>query len=272
MTLWRHQFTKSADLPIGILDSGLGGLTIYQEIRRVLPLESIVYIGDHAYQPYGKRSKGEIRHRVKQLIRFFLEKKAKLIVVACNTATVAGIDTYRKWFPGVPIIGVVPVVKTAASITKTKHFAVISTPYTAASVYQKRLIQTFAHGCTVENLGVPDLASFIEAGKINGPETKLLHRFLDPLTKKNIDVIALGCTHYPFIKDAIGAIMGDGVSIIDSGCAVARHTARILNANRLRASGPKPYTIFYTTGQVKNVTRVAKKLTGEPIKFTYGRI
>ncbi len=260
------------DSPIGILDSGLGGLTILKEIRRQIPNESILYIGDQAYQPYGGKSVYVIRQRVKRLITFFLEKQAKLIVVACNTATVAGIDTYRTWFPAVPIIGVVPVVKTAASITKTKHVAVISTPYTAASSYQKWLIRSFANGCTVENIGVLDLAALIEQGKTGGRGTAILHRYLDPIMKKNIDVLALGCTHYPFIKETIQTIVGKGVAVIDSGGAVARHTARILDANKLRGREGKPYTVFYTTGDAKNVTRIASKLIGEPIKFTYVRI
>lgn len=267
-----HESIKRREAPIGILDSGLGGLTIWREIRQQLPKESTIYIGDHAYLPYGGRSVRVIRQRVKYLITFLLKKGAKLIVVACNTATVAGIDTFRSWFPSVPIIGVVPVVKTAASLTKTKHVAVLSTPNTAASSYQERLIKSFADGCTVENIGVPDLVSLIEAGEADGRETAILHRFLDPLKKRNIDVIALGCTHYPFIKDAIRNIVGDEVAIIDSGGAVARHTARILDANRLRALGAKPYTVFYTTGDAKNVTRIASKLTGEHIKFIYGRV
>ena len=262
----------SRNNPIGILDSGIGGLTIWREIERLLPNESILYIGDQAYQPYGGKSVYVIRQRVKRLISFLLRKDVKLIVIGCNTATVAGIDTYRTWFPAVPIIGVVPVVKTAASITKTKHVAVISTPYTASSSYQKRLIRSFANGCTIENIGVPDLAAIIEQGKTGGWGTAILHRYLDPIMKKNIDVLVLGCTHYPFIKETIQTVVGKGVAVIDSGGAVARHTARILDANKLRGREGKPYTVFYTTGNARNVTRIASKLIGEPITFIYVRV
>lgn len=258
--------------PIGILDSGLGGLTIWKEIRQELPWESTVYIGDHAYQPYSERSTENICRRVKALISFLLKKNAKLIVVACNTATVAGIGRYRAGFPNIPIIGVVPVVKTATAITQTRHVAILSTPYTAASRYQKRLIQAFANGCRVENIGVPGLASLIEAGGGDSEQRNIIHQTLDPLRKKSIDVIALGCTHYPFIKDTIQKIVGDGVTVIDSGGAVARHVGRILDAETLRTNGTAPYTVFYTTGDAKNVSRVASKLTGEPIKFTYVRV
>ncbi|MBI3342876.1 glutamate racemase [Candidatus Gottesmanbacteria bacterium] len=260
---------QQADAPIGILDSGLGGLTIWREIRDQLPDESTIYIGDHAYQPYGGRSVGVIRRRVTHLITFLLRQRAKIIVVACNTATVAGIDVYRRWFPGTPIIGVVPVVKTAVSLTKTKHVAMLSTPFTAASSYQKRLIKTFAHGCTVENIGIPDLASLIEEGALVGRMERLLRQFLNPKKMNRVDVIALGCTHYPFIRDKIGEIIGKGVSIIDSGGAVARHTARILDANTLRVNGKKRYTIFYTTGDAVKVSRIARRLMGENIQFVH---
>ena len=260
------------DNPIGILDSGLGGLTIWREMRRALPQESTIYIGDHAYQPYGNLSTVTIRYRVKKLIQFLLKEKAKIIVVACNTATVAGIDRYRRWFPGLPIIGVVPVIKTAVCVTKTKRVAVLSTPNTAASVYQKYLIATFAGDCTVENIGVPDLVSLIEKGATDTQVKSFLRHFFKTKNMKGVDVIALGCTHFPFVGDKISEIVGIGVSIIDSAGAVTRHTARILDANRLRASGPKPYTIFYTTGDAQSVSRVASKLTGTPIKFMYAQV
>lgn len=256
--------------PIGILDSGLGGLTIWQEIRRQLPDEPTIYIGDHAYQPYGARSSDSIRRRVKRLIAFLLDKGVKLIVVACNTATVAGIDRYRQWFPKVPIIGVVPAVKMAAAITKTKHIAVLSTPYTAASRYQKHLIRTFANGCRVENIGVPELVPRIENGEADEKISAFLRKYVGTLG--DVDVVALGCTHYPFITSRIKEVVGSWITIIDSGGAVARHVNRVLTAESLRSRGVLPYTMFYTTGDARRVTRVANILTGENIQFSYGRV
>lgn len=268
----RQQSLKRADAPIGILDSGLGGLTIWREIRRELPRESTIYIGDHAYQPYGGKSVRMIRQRVKRLVTFLLERQAKLIVVACNTATVAGIDVYRRWFPAAPIIGVVPVVKTAASMTKTKHIAVLSTPFTAASIYQKRLIKTFAQSCNVENIGVPELVSCIEEGQTDGRVSKLIGQFFNPERRRGVDVIALGCTHYPFIRKKIEKIVGKDVSIIDSGGAVARHVSRILEAEKLHSGLAKPYTMFITTGDEARVSGVATTLMGTSIRFEYARI
>lgn len=258
------------DAPIGILDSGLGGLTVWREIWRELPGESTIYVGDHAYQPYSQCSTRNIRGRVKAIIRFLLKKNVKLVVIACNTATVAGIVQYRLWFPHIPIIGVVPVVKKAAEITKTKHFAVLSTPYTAASSYQKMLIQTFANGCRVENIGVPELAPLIEAGETDGKVSALLRRSLGKLG--DVDVIALGCTHYPFIRQRIEQIAGKSVAVIDSGGAVARHAGRILMHEHLRARRTKPYTEWYTTGNAIAVSRIAKKLTGVDLTFSYAHI
>lgn len=258
--------------PIGVLDSGIGGLSIWREITRILPQESTIYIGDHAFAPYGNLSEKTIQDRVKQLIRFLLKKNAKIIVVACNTATVAGIDKFRRWFDGIPIIGVVPVIKTAVSMTKTKHVAVLSTPNTASSVYQQSLIMSFAGGCAVENIGVPDLVSHIETGATDVQVERYLRHFLDTINTKGVDVIALGCTHFPFIAHIIRKIMGKQVSIIDSSGAVARHTSRVLDANGLRANNGKPYTIFYTTANPERVSRVATKCIGRPVAFIYEQL
>lgn len=268
----RFEVRAPGDHPIGILDSGLGGLTIWREIRRLLPQESTVYIGDHAYMPYGNRLIGEIQNRVKRLIGFLKGKNAKIIVVACNTATVAGIDTYRRWYPEVPIIGVVPVVKTAVSMTKTKHVGVLSTPSTAASSYQRRLIKIYSDGCRVENIGVRDLVPLIEEGVIGEQVERLLRQFINSEKMSDVDVVALGCTHYPFIAHKISEIVGNEVAIIDSGGAVARQTVRILDTNRLRALGQKPYTVFYTTGNSSHVSRVATKLLGAKVRFEYARV
>lgn len=256
--------------PIGILDSGIGGLSVWQEIHKKIPHESIMYLADHAYNPYGERTIQEIQRRVKLLIRFLLKKNVKLIVVACNTATVAGIDTYRTWFPEIPIIGVVPVVKTAASISKTHHVAVLSTEFTAGSLYQKQLIETFAGGCKVENIGVPDLASFIEKGEVDTRVNRLLRRLLQTKKMNGVDVIALGCTHYPFIRHKIEEIVGKGVSIIDSGGAVVRHVLRVLTAAGLRSNGRQKNDVWFTTSDSPDqVSKIAHLLTKGKMVFRY---
>lgn len=258
--------------PIGFLDSGLGGLTIWDEVKSLLPGESTIYVGDHAYQPYGERSAPEIRYRVRLLINFLLQKKVKMVVIACNTATVTGIDIYRRWFPGIPIIGVVPVVKTAVTLTKTKHVAVLATPNTAGSTYQKRLINMFAGDCMVENIGIPDLATSIERGDCDDTIEKILRNNLDSIVLHTVDVIVLGCTHYPLIAPLIARIVGRKITIIDSGAAVGRHVKRVLDQEQLRSLSREPYTEFYTTGNSARVSRVASDLLGKPLTFSYARL
>lgn len=258
--------------PIGFLDSGLGGLTIWDEVSAQLPRESTIYIGDHAYQPYGERSAPEIRRRVRLLIGFLLQKKVKMVVIACNTATVTGIDLYRRWYPRIPIIGVVPVVKTAVMLTKTKHIAVLSTPNTAGSAYQKRLIAMYAGDCTVENIGIPDLATSIERGDASEAIEKIVRKYLDPKVFRNVDVIVLGCTHYPFMKPVIARLVGGKIAIIDSGAAVGRHVGRVLDQEKLRSLSRTPYTEFYTTGDATQVSRIASGLLARALKFDYARL
>jgi len=258
--------------PIGILDSGFGGLSIYRSIVELLPLESTVYVGDHAYIPYGQKSKKEIRGRTRKLIGFLLSKKAKLIVVACNTATIAGIEKYRVWFPDIPVIGVVPVVKTAAEQSKRHAFAVLSTSFTAGSVYQKKLIKKFAPDAKVYNLGCPNLLSFVERGVVGGSAIDTeLRGLLTHAVIRSIDAVVLGCTHYPFLHDAIRAIVGKKVDILDSGGAVSRHVARILDHNRIAAVGRPTHAFFSTVRSAKH-SAVASALLHKRIEVQYARV
>lgn len=258
---------------IGILDSGWGGLSIWQSIIEALPHESTCYIGDHRFIPYGNKPPAVIQSRVFELLKFFVSKRVKLAIIACNTATVAGIEAYRTHFPTLPIIGVVPVVKTAAEVTKARKFLVLSTPYTAASHYQKNLIQEFASDCQVYNIGSSRLVQLIERGKIQGKAiTKELTKTLHPYVAKRIDVIALGCTHYPFVRQAIRAIVGKNVQILDSGGAVARQTQRVLFANHALSTDSKPTYTFFTTGETNKTQNVARLLLGRAIRVYHAAV
>lgn len=254
--------------PIGILDSGVGGLSIWRALTALLPYESTHYIGDNSFIPYSKKSKGEIRERVCKLIAFLNRLESKLIVVACNTATVMGIDFYRITFPNIPIIGIVPVIKTASHLTVHKHIGIFSTYRTAHSAYQKRLICEFAHDCLVENIGNHTLAPLIENGYIHGNSVKsIIKKSLGPMVQKGVDVIVLGCSHYPFIEEEIRAVVGKNVTILDSSDAVARHVQRILVKNNLLSAGKSVSYSFITTGDASQVSRVASQLLGRPIIF-----
>lgn len=259
--------------PVGFLDSGFGGLSIYQSVSELLPQESTVYVGDHSYIPYGGRSKLDIRRRVKKLIEFLLTKNVKLIVVACNTATIAGIDYYRRWFPRVPIVGVVPVVKTGAFLTKKNSFAVLSTVFTATSQYQRTLIKTFAPGAKVFSLGCPNLLSFVEKGRLTDRKIdEELREIITPEILKHVDVLVLGCTHYPFLRNRIRAIVGETMPILDSGGAVARQVQRILTSNGVLAKDHKRTREFYSTSADADRSRVASILLNQRVEVHHADI
>lgn len=251
--------------PIGILDSGVGGLSVLSEINRLLPLETTIYLADQAFMPYGQKSPEELVKRVGKIISFFESKNVKAVVIACNTATVYTIDEMRNRF-GFPIIGVVPVIKTIANATKTNVIAVFSTPTTSKSAYLDNLIQEFANDKTVIKVGESHLEDLIENGKTDSEEViSILNQELNPLLKKNVDAIALGCTHYPFVKHQIKEIVGEDVLVADSGGAVARRLKQVLDHENL-LSTQKFIDLYYTTGEVNKFEMVASQLMKTEIK------
>jgi len=229
--------------PIGIFDSGIGGLTVLQEIISLLPSESTIYVADQAYFPYGEKTNKEIQKRTEKICQFLIKNKVKLIVVACNTATVAAIDFLRKKF-SLPFVGLEPAIKPAAKMTKTGIIGVLVTRRTAKSRRQRKLIEGFAQGKKVVTVDGSELTPLIEAGQ----EVRLvLEKLLLPLKKLRVDVLVLGSTHYPFLKKQIQAIMGPRVKIIDSGKAVAKQVKRVLKENNLLSSQGKGKRLFFTT-------------------------
>lgn len=249
--------------PIGVLDSGLGGLSIWKEIVKELPQESTIYLADSLNCPYGDKNSKDIYLLSKRLVRFLLDKKVKIIVLACNTITVFCIDKLRRAFPDIPIVGTVPAVKTAVEHSKNKRIGILSTTATANSKHQKDLIANFARGLHVINLGTNQLVPYVEKGEIEGEKVKeVLKKTLEEFLRKEVDTIALGCSHFPFLKEEIGEIVGDKVKILDSGGAIAMQVRRVLtNNNKLSLSNSLSY-VFYTTGDPIQFSAVAKKLVG----------
>lgn len=241
--------------PIGVLDSGVGGLTAWKEITKLLPKESTIYIADSKNVPYGNKTASQIHKLSRKLAQFLLENDVKLIVVACNAITVTCLDKLRKEFPQVPIVGTVPVVKTAGEKTKSGKIGILSTVRTAGSSYQKRLIKKFAQNLGVLNIGTDKLVPLIEKGEDVNP---VLAEILEPF--KKVDVLALGCTHFPLIKDKIKKILGPKILILDSGPAIARQVRRVLVRNKLLSNGKKATHHFYTTANQKLYNRKAKKV------------
>ncbi len=248
--------------PIGIYDSGVGGLSVLKELKKLLPKESFVYVADQKYVPYGGKTTKELHRLSSDMVKFLLSKRVKIVVVACNTSTVHSISYLRKKFK-LPIIGTVPVIKTLVNITKTKKTAVFSTPATARSAYLTRLINKFARGIKVYKAGGTGLEDLIEEGDIYSEKIKkILKKHLLPLKEKGVDTIALGCTHYPFLRDQIEKLVGDKMQIVDSGGAVARRTKEILIKNKILAN-KKDKDYYYTTGDKKKFEIALNKLLGK---------
>lgn len=215
-------------------DSGAGGLAVLAEVHRLLPGEDVIYYADSAWFPYGPRRPEEIRVRAVAVTRALLARHAKLVVVACNTATSAAIDSLRTEFD-VPFVGMEPALKPAAAATLRGRVALLVTPGTARGEKLAALIDRHGVEVAVDTIEAPGLADRVEAGAIDGEETRALVRgHLERLRVGGADVLALGCTHYAFLRDVIEREAGDGVLVIEPSAAVARQVARVLDKRRLR--------------------------------------
>ena len=233
----------SADAPIGIFDSGIGGLSVAQEIALYLPNERIVYYADTAHVPYGSRTDQDIRELTAHAIEWLYRQGCKVAVVACNTASAFSLDYLREHYgENFPIIGLVPALKPAVLQSKSKVVSVLATPATFRGQLIKDVMTRFAEPANVEVFTVTnlELVPFVESGRYNTLECKQsLQKVLDPIVEKGSDYLVLGCTHYPYLKQSIQELYGDKLNLIDSGLAVARQTARILIKNGLASSSPQ---------------------------------
>lgn len=226
------------DAPIGIFDSGIGGLSVALEIAKYLPQEQILYYADTAHVPYGPREDRDIRELTAHAIEWLYRQGCKVAVVACNTASAFSLDYLRAHYgEKFPIIGLVPALKPAVLQTQTKVVAVLATPATFRGKLIKDVMHNFAEplGVKVHNVTCLDLVPFVEAGQQQSEACQqALRKVLDPVIADQADYLVLGCTHYPFLKQTIASIYQDKLTMVDSGLAVARQTARILIKNKLQ--------------------------------------
>ena len=224
---------QSANFPIGIFDSGVGGTSIWKEIVTLLPNENTIYLADSKNAPYGEKSKDEIIELSIKNTEFLLNQNCKIIVVACNTATTNAIKTLRQNYD-ISFIGIEPAIKPAALSTKTNVVGILATKGTLNSELFESTSSLFKEKITIiETIG-KGLVDLIETGKINSPEMSLLlEKYLQPMLDQNVDCLVLGCTHYPYLIPQIRKIVGDKMQIIDSGLAVAKQTKAILEKNEL---------------------------------------
>lgn len=222
---------------IGVFDSGVGGLSVVQALRRQLPAESLLYFADSGHCPYGGQSASAIRERAVVITDALLASACKLVVVACNTATIAAVEHLRATYP-VPFVGMEPAVKPAAAVTRSGVIGVLATGAALAGDKFHRLLATHARDLRVITQPCPGLVECVEAGDLDGPEPeRLLRRYLEPLLEQGVDTVVLGCTHYPFLRPLIRHIVGREVHLLDTGPAVARQVGRLLQREGLSESG-----------------------------------
>ncbi|MET3108198.1 glutamate racemase [Oxalobacteraceae bacterium GrIS 2.11] len=261
--------------PVGIFDSGVGGLSVLRHIREQLPNESLCYFADSGFAPYGDKPETEIMQRTLFAAQSLLSQGVKAIVVACNTATAAAIALLRSHYPDLILVGVEPGLKPAASLSKTACAGVLATRSTLASAKYQLLCEQVEHSTQVRFIhqACPGLVNQIERGELDSPATlKLLEGYLQPIFDTPADVLVLGCTHYPFVEASIRDIAkrsnkGD-IRIIDTGLAIARQLERLLTQHQLLNLNPGSLPITCTTsGQAAQLefglTRLLKLQPGE---------
>ncbi len=250
--------------PLGIFDSGMGGLSIVRAIRSLLPEEDLLFFADQAHVPYGPRPLLEVRHFSEEITRFLLSEGAKLIVVACNSASAASLHYLRETFPDVPFVGMEPAVKPAAEYTGTGVVGVLATPATFQGALYASVVERFAKDVRLIQHTLPGLVEQIEAGNLQGPQTRqILEDALLPMLAEGIDTVVLGCTHYPFVIPLVQKIAGPGVRVIDPSPAVARQVGRILEQHRLRHPRTTQGTLqCYTSGSAPGFGQALKTLVG----------
>lgn len=253
--------------PVGVLDSGVGGLSILRELRAQLPAEDLLYVADQAHVPYGPRPIAEVRAFTVGVARWLLAAGAKLVVVACNTASAAALYPLREQFPDVPFVGMEPAVKPAARATRSGVIGVIATEATFQGELFASVVGRFAQNARVVTRACPQFVRLVEAGELRSARAEAAVRAcLEPLLAEGIDQLVLGCTHFPFLADVIRAVMGPGVVLVDPSAAVARQAGRVLRARELAHSPDHRGTITTcTSGDPAAFRRVAEMLLGAAV-------
>lgn len=245
--------------PIGVFDSGVGGLSVLRELVKLMPQENFVYLADQANVPYGGRSAETIQQLSHQITHYLLtQHSCKLIVVACNTATAAALTYLRETYTNIPFVGMEPAIKPAAQASRSGKVGVLATNGTFRSQRYADLMARFAKGVELFEDSCTGLVELIEDGNLNTPQTVSLLRFvLTPILDAGVDTLVLGCTHYPFVAPLIQRIAGDDVTLIDPAPAVARQVAHRL----AQMSGQFGVVAGKPSGKVKMIT------TGDPARF-----
>lgn len=238
---------------LGILDSGVGGLTVLREIQKLLPHESIHYVGDSAWCPYGSKPAREIQERVFALTDFLISQGAELIVIACNSATIAAVEALRAAYP-LPFVGMEPGIKPAAATSKTGVIGVLATEASLAGEKFHNLVTTHASRLRILTQPCPQFVTLVENGILDGPEViSAIAEYTTPMLGEGADTIILGCTHYPFLKTALRREIPARVQLIDTGQAVAQ---RVANLIKPAENSPPPEIHLHTTGPLAQLEKL----------------
>lgn len=218
--------------PIGVFDSGMGGISVLKNLVSTLPHENFIFYGDSANAPYGVKTVEQVKDLARKNVKHLLNEGAKMIVIACNTATSAAINDLRKEYPDIPFIGLEPAVKPAVEHKLNSNIGVMATPLTLKQKKFKELEEKYINEATIKPIPAPDLVEFVEKGDINSKE---LEKYLSNLLSdyKDVDSIVLGCTHFPFAKNMIRKVLGEDVFIIDGGPGASREARKVLEQKEL---------------------------------------
>lgn len=257
--------------PIGIIDSGVGGLTVAKEVMRQLPYEQIIYLGDNARCPYGPRTKEEVKKFTWEITNFLLDKNIKMLIIACNTATAAALEEIKGEL-SIPVIGVIqPGARAAIKHSANLKIGVLGTEGTIKSNAYTDALRNINEQVTVTSLACPKFVPIVESGQYTSSVAKkVVAETLHPLKTTGIDTIILGCTHYPLLGQVISATMGKKVKVISSGDETARETSALLEYHGLlNASKEKPIHEYYTTGSKDIFQRIASSWLNQPLERVY---
>jgi glutamate racemase len=250
--------SSSAPVKIGLLDSGVGGLSVLREVRRILPGAELHYVGDSAWCPYGTKSPEVICARVFEISDYLLSQGAGILVIACNSATIHAVGALRATYP-LPVVGMEPAVKPAAELTRSGVIGVLATEASIAGEKFHQLVSTHASGVRVITRPCPRFVELVEAGQLTGPEVEgAVDEALAPLLEAGADVFVLGCTHYPFLRPVIEARLPDTATVVDTGPAVARRVRSLLDPEP--PSSPAGSILVETTGDLALLERLLPRL------------
>lgn len=269
-----NQSISNDKRPIGVFDSGVGGISVLKHIHTLLPHEDLLYVADSKYAPYGNRTPAEITARCFEIADFLIAQNAKALVVACNTATAAAIDAMRAKYD-LPIIGMEPAVKPAAEASKNGIIGVLATVGTLKSAQFAALLETYGRNVEVVTQACVGLVECVERGELSNPSTlQLIEQYCKPLIEEGADTIVLGCTHYPFVRPLIEHVVGKEVALIDTGAAVAKYLQKRLQELDLLddlkgKSQQKSMVTFYTNSDSDNAKQVISQLWSQPTEVKH---